>query len=250
MDWIYLSPHLDDVVLSTGGLIWEQVQAGETVSIWSIFGGDPPPPPYTPFAAELHARWGTDGTAASALRRAEDLAACAILGVAWRHSALRDCIYRRLPETGAPVITERDALFRPYPAGEDYLVTEIAAWIKARLPEGARLVSPMTLGGHIDHLLVRAAAEALEIPVFYYADYPYAVDDPLRHTDLRSQLSGNHPAFVQELSFQAVSAWQAAIAAYGSQISSFWGSQDEMLAKIGAYFQEGGGTTLWAKSIG
>ncbi len=245
MDWIYLSPHLDDVVLSIGGLIWEQVQAGETVEIWSIFAGDPPPPPYTPFAAELHARWGSDGTAASALRRAEDQAACEILGVGWRHSPLPDCIYRRIPATGEPVIAERDALFRPYPPGENYLVTEIAGWIGDRLPEGARLVSPMTLGGHIDHLLVRAAAESLKQPVLLYADYPYAVDDPLLHTDLRGRFSEDHPALVQGLSVQALAAWQAGVAAYTSQISSFWGSLDEMRAKIGAYYQEGGGTTLW-----
>jgi LmbE family N-acetylglucosaminyl deacetylase len=248
MHWIYLSPHLDDVGLSIGGLVWEQVQAGETVEIWSIFAGDPPPPPYTPFAAELHARWGTDGAAASALRRAEDRAACGILGAGWRHSPLPDCIYRRLPETGEPVIGERDDLFRPYPPGEGYLVAQIAAWIRASLSEEARLVSPMTLGGHIDHLLVRAAAEALEIPVLFYADYPYAVDDPLRHTDLRAKSTEDYPALVKGLSFQAVSAWQEAVAAYASQISSFWDSQEEMRAKIGTYFQEGGGTTLWCKA--
>ena len=250
MHWIYLSPHLDDVGLSIGGLVWEQVQAGETVEIWSIFAGDPPPPPYTPFAAELHARWGTDGAAASALRRSEDRAACGILGAGWRHSPLPDCIYRRLPETGEPVIGERDDLFRSYSPGEGYLVAQIAAWIRASLPEKARLVSPMTLGGHIDHLLVRAAAEALESPVLFYADYPYAVDDPLLHTNLRAKSAENHPALKQSLSFQAVSAWQEAVAAYASQISSFWGSLEEMRAKIGAYYQEGGGATLWRKANG
>lgn len=248
MDWVYLSPHLDDVVLSAGGLVWEQAQAGEVVEIWSICAGDPPPPPYTPFAAELHARWGSDGLEASALRRAEDRAACEILGVGWRHSPLPDSIYRRLPESGEPVIAERDALFRPYPAGEQVLVAKIAEWIGEKLMVGARLVSPMTLGGHIDHLLVRAAAESLGVPLYFYADYPYAVDDPLNHTDLRGELSRNTPALVQGLSVQALSAWQDAIAAYGSQISSFWGSREEMRSKISAYYQEGGGTTLWRPS--
>ena len=58
MHWIYLSPHLDDAVLSCGGLIWEQVQLGERVEIWTIFAGDPPAEMLTPFAEELHTRWG------------------------------------------------------------------------------------------------------------------------------------------------------------------------------------------------
>ena len=107
----------------------------------------------------------------------------------------------------------------------------------------------MALGGHIDHRLVRAAAESLDIPLWFYADYPYAVDDPLNHTDLRGDLSAYHPALVQALSPQAVAAWQSAIAAYASQISSFWGSLDEMRARIAAYYLEGGGCVLWQPSL-
>ena len=70
MRWIYLSPHLDDIVLSCGGMVWQQVQAGDVVEIWTIFSGDAPPGPLAGFAQELHARWQT-GPEASAVRRAE-----------------------------------------------------------------------------------------------------------------------------------------------------------------------------------
>ncbi len=248
MRWIYLSPHLDDVVLSVGGLVWEQTLAGEAVEIWTICAGDPPPPPYTPFAEELHARWGTNGSQASLVRRAEDITACSRLRAKVSHSPLPDCIYRRLPGSGEPVIVERDDLFRVYPAGETARVNEVAAWIRARLPEDVQLISPMTLGGHIDHRLVRAAAESLGLVVWYYADYPYAVDDPLDHSDLRAQTASYRPALVQGISSQALAAWQEAVAAYDSQISSFWGSLDEMRARIAAYHQEGGGSILWRVS--
>jgi LmbE family N-acetylglucosaminyl deacetylase len=33
MRWIYLSPHFDDAVLSCGGLIFDQAQAGTPVEI-------------------------------------------------------------------------------------------------------------------------------------------------------------------------------------------------------------------------
>jgi LmbE family N-acetylglucosaminyl deacetylase len=312
MRWIYLSPHLDDVVLSVGGLVWEQTLADETVEIWTVFAGDPPPPPYTPFAQELHERWGTSGENAAAVRRAEDAAACQVLAAGVRHAALPDCIYRRLPGSQQPVIGDRDDLFRPFPPGEAYLVPQIAAWIQAGIPEsnisnseifrpgtgrkiseiktspsrgeeernnrrgdfateggkisqnslnsspfpsgkGAgglgsseiRFVSPMALGGHIDHRLVRAAAESLGASLWYYADYPYAVEDPLTHEDLRGKTAAYLPSLVQGLSPQAVSAWQSAVAAYVSQISTFWGSLEEMRARIAAYHLEGGGCVLW-----
>jgi LmbE family N-acetylglucosaminyl deacetylase len=245
MHWVFLSPHLDDAVLSAGGMIWELVMAGETVDVWTICAGDPPPPPYSPFAEELHARWGTPGANAAAMRRAEDEAACRILGARARYASQPDCISRRLPEDGAPTIRDRDDLFRPYLPGENYLVAKIADWIASGLPPDSRLVSPMTLGGHVDHRLVRAAAETLQIPLWFYADYPYAVDDPLLHTDLRDQVSAYHPGLVQGLSALAVTAWQDAVAAYASQISSFWGSLDEMRAQISGYHQEGGGAVLW-----
>lgn len=244
MHWIYLSPHLDDVVLSVGGLIWEQIQAGHSAEIWSITAGDPPPPPYTAFAEELHARWGTDGTQASIVRRQEDLEACRRLGARARHGLLPDCIYRRLPD-GEPVIRERDDLFRPLPPGEGVRSREIAVWIAAELAAEARLVSPMGLGGHVDHQLVRSAAESLGRPLWYYPDYPYVVDDPLNHNDLRGQTREYQVNVEQTLSARGLAAWQKAVAAYTSQISTFWGSLTEMRTRISAYAAEGGGKVLW-----
>jgi LmbE family N-acetylglucosaminyl deacetylase len=74
MDWIYLSPHLDDVVLSCGGLVWEQARQGERVEIWTICAGDPPPIPLSSFAASLHERWQTNNKRQSSA--AEDKLAC------------------------------------------------------------------------------------------------------------------------------------------------------------------------------
>jgi hypothetical protein len=58
-------------------------------------------------------------------------------------------------------------------------------------------------------------------------------------------MANYRPALVQGLSPQAVTAWQEAVAAYDSQISSFWGSLDEMRTRIATYHQEGGGSILW-----
>ena len=59
MEWIYLSPHFDDIAYSCGGLVWEQVNSGQMVSIWTICAAYPPPGPLSSFASILHERWGT-----------------------------------------------------------------------------------------------------------------------------------------------------------------------------------------------
>ena len=53
---VYLSPHLDDAVLSCGGMIHRQAQAGERVVVVTVCAGDPPPGPLSDFARSLHER--------------------------------------------------------------------------------------------------------------------------------------------------------------------------------------------------
>ena len=77
---VYLSPHLDDVALSCGGRIWQQAQTGDSVLVVTIFAGAPPPDvPLSPFARELHARWGYLSDA-DVVRREEDQASLTHLG--------------------------------------------------------------------------------------------------------------------------------------------------------------------------
>ncbi|NTU55874.1 MAG: PIG-L family deacetylase, partial [Anaerolineales bacterium] len=49
MRWIYLSPHLDDAVLSAGGLIYEQTRSGTPVEIWTFMCGVPSGTEFSPF---------------------------------------------------------------------------------------------------------------------------------------------------------------------------------------------------------
>ena len=48
--------------------------------------------------------------------------------------------------------------------------------LAALLPPDARLVAPLTLGNHVDHLVTRFAAEQLRRPIRYYLDFPYAAE--------------------------------------------------------------------------
>lgn len=257
MTWIYLSPHLDDAALSCGGLIAQQSMAGETVEIWTICAGDPPPGPFSPFAEELHARWQT-GREATALRRQEDLTACAQLSAGCRHLPVPDCIYRRagldywgLDDPDHPnsaqapdtyLYPDRQAIFADLHPLEQGLVSRLAQKLSEALPPDANLVCPLTLGGHVDHQLTRQAAEALGWKLWYYADYPYVLQDGETIAALEAN-GWRMPRF--PLSPAALQAWIQAVAAHQSQISTFWPNLSAMKAAITAYHDRFGGAVLW-----
>ena len=158
MRWIYISPHLDDAVLSAGGFIYEQTRAGNPIEIWTIVCGYPPPGELTPFAQLLHQQWGT-GTAEETvrLRRGEDMQAISIVGAKAIHFDVPDCIYRRGPD-GDPLYL--DIFVQPHEA-EAHLPDQIAQFIAPRLETDDRVICQLGIGGHVDHILVRQAAERL-----------------------------------------------------------------------------------------
>jgi LmbE family N-acetylglucosaminyl deacetylase len=75
---VVVSPHLDDAVMSLGATIAQSVQAGVTLEVLTVFGGDPS-------SEEPASSWdngsgfSTEGQATSA-RREEDREACVVLG--------------------------------------------------------------------------------------------------------------------------------------------------------------------------
>jgi len=240
MKWIYLSPHLDDVVYSCGGLIWEQVQTGIQVEIWTVCAGNVEGQ-LSPYAQSLHTRWQT-GPEAVAVRRAEDLEACRELGVVATHLDIPDCIYRRLPDSGAPVVERDEDLFSLLKPGEVYLVKELTDRLEKSIPLHASLVCPLAMGGHMDHRLARMAAEALNRPLWFYADFPYVLreGEALAHYGITHCEPGQF-----QITEAALAAWQEGVAAYRSQISTFWGGTEEMKTAIHDYWLHPNSRLLW-----
>jgi LmbE family N-acetylglucosaminyl deacetylase len=243
---IYLSPHLDDVVLSCGGAIAAQTRAGDVVLIVSITAGDPPDQVST-YAASLHNRWQlvTDATAA---RRAEDLAACARLGAEALHWDLPDCIYR-LDDQGKPFYVSDDDIFGPVAPAEQALVTRLAAQM-ATLPPADHIVVPLGVGNHVDHQLTRLAAEQAFDPAVleYYEDYPYAQQPGA----LAHALDGpdvTWTAHVTPVDAASLRAKFDAVMAYASQISTFFRDRADLERQIGGYTAQIGGERRWRRAM-
>jgi LmbE family N-acetylglucosaminyl deacetylase len=242
MPWIFLSPHFDDAALSCGGIIWEEVRRGAQVSIWTICAAPPPPGPLSSFAQQLHARWGTVADATEQ-RRQEDIASCKLLGAAYRHLDLTDCIYRRGPD-GEYLYPSEESLSAGLQPVDEYWVQHLVAQLKQDLPPDARVVCPLTIGNHVDHQLTRAAAERLPARLSYYADYPYVRRKPELLEDM---LHTGWQAEHFDVSEPALAAWQASVAAHASQVSTFWPDIPAMRAGLKAYWALKNATSLWRK---
>lgn len=241
-NWIFLSAHFDDVVLSAGGLVWELTSRGSQVEIWTIFAGDPPEGrPLPAMASQMHDFWGI-GDDVPRVRATEDVVSCRMLGAAWRRFTLPDAIYRNLPGTDQPVVFSDDELMHDPEPEESYMIPLIADFIRKNLPEGYELAAPLGIGSHRDHLLTRRGADRLGMPLWYYADYPYLVHG--RHK-LEDFVPAGAKEFQQPVTEQGAEIWKDAFACHASQIELLFVDDEDMRASINRYHQAGFGRTLW-----
>ena len=94
MNHLFLSPHLDDVALSAGGLVHSLTMRGETAVIATAATADRDSTlPLSLLAQDLHRKWDL-GEQPYRARRDEDLEACRILSAQSLHGGLYDAIYR------------------------------------------------------------------------------------------------------------------------------------------------------------
>jgi len=240
--WFFLSPHFDDIALSCGGLVWTLSQAGHQVEICTICSGEPPAGPLSSFAESLHQRWDT-GAQAVTSRKTEDQESCTVMGAAWRYAGVPDCIYRPGGNSGAFYYDSEEQLFGELHPAEVGLAANTAAYIQSALEPGDLIVVPLALGGHVDHRLTRQAAEQVHAVMLYYADYPYLLEKKEQLDSLvRMGWQPRHFSITSD----GLRAWQSAVAAHDSQISTFWADLESMKAAIKAlWISNHEGVILW-----
>ncbi len=234
-DHLYLSPHFDDVVLSCGGQIFRHTGVGDTVLVVTITAAEPPAGLRSETVESLHRRWtdslgGESPAAMVTQRRAEDLAAVAVLRADAHHMPFLDCIYRPGPD-GAPLYPGPTDMFGPMNPADEATVDALAAAL-ADLPDAGRVHAPLGVGSHIDHGITRRAAERAYEEVAYYEDYPYTMTPGALEAVLPSSARGNWLFEITWLTEAAMEARIAAVAAYRSQLSSFFAGPEDMAAKL------------------
>lgn len=170
-DIVILSPHLDDAVLSLGGLISREVNAGKRVEVVSCFTAGPPLEKIAP----QHRVFGD-----YSMRRAEDERSLAILGASHRWLDLYERIWRDPPLPSSGVFPR--FVFHTPERMEDFAeLKAIRAAIHEIIERGTQTIyAPLAVGHHVDHVEVALASlrEVLGGGAFerirFYED-PYAL---------------------------------------------------------------------------
>ena len=242
-DWVFLSPHFDDVVLSAGGLVWELTKKGDHVEIWTICAGDTPnDKPLSDYAQMLHMFWELGEQDVPYSRSKEDTTCCQVLGAGFQRYTVPDCIYRHLPGTDQAMITVPDDINTPLEPDESYLIPLVADFLRKNISPGCELVSPLAIGHHRDHVLTRLAAERQGRPLWHYVDYPYVIREQY---DMAEFLPAGAEQFSLPISQEGLQAWQAGFACHKSQVILLFPDETEMRQAIATYATSGGGSTLW-----
>jgi len=212
---------------------------GEPISILTVFAGDPPDWRISPFAAELHARWGKAGPPI-AVRRAEDRLAAGRLGASIVHFDFPEAVYRK-GDDDLVLYPDVDAIFGAIDPQDAAIVGKVAAALGAVKIEGALIYCPLGIGGHIDHRILRLAAESLRIPLTYYRDFPYVTRSGTIPEDL-GEPAGTWR--IHTLSEEVLDNWTGAITEYGTQLSTFWGDEQALFDELRTLLDEKGGFML------
>ncbi len=244
---LLLSPHLDDVAFSCGGIAATLAHAGWRVLIATAFTRSVHPA--AGFALECQRDKGLgDEIDYMALRREEDRAACAALGA--------EPVLLDLPEAPNRGYRSAAALFAP--PREDDAVAGPLAGLLARLmsdEQAALVLAPQGCGRHVDHVrLIDAVLELCghdqEAPAVFgfYPDTPYVIRNPLAEPDARVAAWAPHDVVVP-IDDAARRRKHDAVACYVSQVGFQFGGEASARAAVDGLAQREAGGRGYAERL-
>jgi hypothetical protein len=161
---------------------------GVDVLIFDLFAGYAVPP-FSAAVRNLHRQWGNPRNV-TALRRAEDVAAAARLGVCVHFENLPEAMYRKNRD-GSGLYDEDGSMFDlRHPADQwlsQYLTTRVCHLFPS---DYGCFYVPLGIGNHVDHLVAFEVGLGLNeagYEVYFHEDFPYALNKQEYHKRL-SQL--------------------------------------------------------------
>jgi len=237
---LFLSPHLDDAVLSCGGVMHRLAQSGERVVIVTVMAGEPQEPLLdTPALQMLRPRWNK-GEATIPVRRAEDAQAARQLQAQVYHMGLTESAFRTtLCGAGDWIALYPDdaSSFQGINQADDARVLLFGTNLPFPLSDITTIYAPLGVDQHVDHQLVRDWAliltGSLTSPELkFYEEYPSARSKMAlqqAQTFYRRQLPAlNIESEIAALSSENLDARLRAMRCYRSHLNSLWNDPAEM----------------------
>lgn len=219
---VAISPHLDDAAFSVGGTLAAHVRDGGQATVVTCFTGNVASPQGFALACQLDKGLPAE-VDYMALRRAEDEAACAVIGATAVHLPFLEAPHRgygSAPELFATRRTDDDMA--------DRLAPTLATLLDRLQPD--LLLGPLALGDHVDHWIVREALAETACEHLLWEDWPYLdrpgvapATAPVRRTPLNAELRRRRIAMC---------------AAYTTQLGFQFGGPDAMAARLDAIDEE------------
>lgn len=242
---LLLSPHLDDGVLSCGGRLYRLARSGWRVTIATVFTHDEPRTAPSALASELRRWWNLPAGSIMKTRRQEDETACQRLGCESLYLGFSEAPYR-CDASGSALYPTLEALYGPPLETDLDLVAQVGDRLRDFLAADLWLV-PLAVGGHVDHRIVRQAAESVRSDLWYYEEFPYL---EWKHQAIEAALDRDsrweiHRLALDELAFQARF---EAICDYRSQIPALFRNPARLRRQLRRSLRRTGGERIYRKS--
>jgi LmbE family N-acetylglucosaminyl deacetylase len=175
---VVLSPHLDDAVFDCCDHIFAWKRREFPVRVVTAFTA------FSNRVLSQWARWYTGLSHCGSLaefereRVCQDVNAMNALSVSWNHLGFVDAAFRS--HEGRPIYPDSQSIFAGAVSFHDLALLAKLKLAIEPLKNRSRFAVPLGMGKHVDHIIVREAAEELILPaeMLYYLEYPYALHAP------------------------------------------------------------------------
>ncbi|MFN8529182.1 MAG: PIG-L family deacetylase [Anaerolineae bacterium] len=253
MSHLFISPHLDDAILSAGATMAALVRRGELVFIVTTMAGEPPLSlPTTPMIEMVRQRWAA-GRDQIRARRIEDARAAAQLGAKVYQLPLYEAVFRTAKDGEG----KRIVLY----AGDNSVYEAIhpsddasASLLELKCPRAdvTHVYAPLCLDTHVDHRIATNWALAItrggtSTPLWLYEEYPAAaLRKEAQMRQAQQPYRSNKPpytldAITQPSDPQDLEAKCAALCFYQSHVKVLWSDMDAMRSAVRSFMWLAGG---------
>lgn len=227
-NYIFISPHLDDAILSAAALIYDLKDKGK-VKIITVFTETSKKNNATirDFTKSCH---HLNSRELFLDRRTEDKKICQYLKINYLHLGFIDALWRDSYNSIEEVFTNKINNTKKEQDLEKSIISKLKKIIKNN--KNTVIFAPLSIGNHIDHRIINKICRDNYMNVIYWEDYPYNLRSGLSE-ELVKKNSLSSFEFNKNLIVKA-----KLIRFYKSQIFTLFTDKPILLKKERYYFKQ------------